>query len=76
MLPNESCMFEIAHLRSDFLNLFLSPFLELTSEATLFFTVNLIHGKYSLMIDVTSGTSQSEDKIILKLKHEYLFICL
>lgn len=76
MLPNKSCMFEIAHLRSDFLSLFSLPFLELPSEATLFFTVNLIHDKYSLMIGVNSGTTHSEDKIILKSKHEYLFICL
>lgn len=74
MLPNESGMFENSHLRSDFLNHFLLPFWELPSEAILFFTVNLIHGKYSLMIDVTFGTSQSEYKIILKSKDEYLFV--
>lgn len=63
-------MFEIAHLRP----LFLLPFLELPSETTLFFTVNLTHGKYSLMIGVTSDISQSEDKVILKSEDEYLFV--
>lgn len=49
---NEFYLFGIAHLRSDFLKHFLLPFLELLSDATLFFTVsNISHGKYLFLND-------------------------